>query len=123
MKQGFEKKLGEKLRIAREYLDLTQEQVANLMKIGRDAIIRIEKGIRKVSTEELISFSKIYNISVEELINDDRQPNYEQQAFARGFENLSENDKKEILDLIKLKNELKNKNSKRVFRLNSRTGS
>lgn len=109
MKQGFEKKLGEKLRIAREYLDLTQEQVANLMKIGRDAIIRIEKGIRKVSTEELISFSKIYNISVEELINDDRQPNYEQQAFARGFENLSENDKKEILDLIKLKNELKNK--------------
>lgn len=104
MKQGFEKKLGNKLRITREFLDLTQEQVAKLMEIGRDAIIRIEKGIRKVSTEELIKFSKIYNISVDELINDDNKINHTQQAFARGFEKLSEKDKKEILDLIKFKN-------------------
>lgn len=109
MEEKFEKILGERLRTAREYLELTQEHVAEIMNIGRDAIIRIEKGTRKVSTEELMKFSKLYRVSIEDLINKTDETYYTEQAFARGFEKLSEKDKKEILDLIKYKNEIKNK--------------
>lgn len=33
----------------------------------RDAIIRIEKGERKIDLQELINFAKLYNISLDEL--------------------------------------------------------
>ena len=102
------KKIGEKLRKAREYLSLTQAQVANILNVGRDAIIRIENGTRKIDAEELSRFSQLYKISVDELINTE-QHIYTESAFARGFEKLSDKDQKEILNLIKLKNEYKNK--------------
>lgn len=102
-------KVGNKLRKAREYLDLTQEQVASILNLGRDAIIRIEKGIRKVSADELNNFSMLYKISMEEILNDNSYVTTEQ-AFARGFETLSVKDQKEILDLIRLKNDYKNRN-------------
>lgn len=102
-------KVGNKLRKAREYLDLTQEQVASILNLGRDAIIRIEKGIRKVSADELNNFSMLYKISMEEILNDNSYVTTEQ-AFAREFETLNVKDQKEILDLIRLKNDYKNRN-------------
>lgn len=108
MKEFDYKKIGLKLRKAREYLDLTQEQVANILKIGRDAIIRIEKGTRKVSAEELSNFSRLYKISMEEIVNE-KNYSINDQAFARGFDELSEQDQIEVLNLIKLKNDFKKK--------------
>ena len=108
MKKVNYKKVGEKLRRAREYLCLTQAQVAAILNLGRDAIIRIENGTRKIDAEELSKFSELYKISIEEIINMDTTV-YTENAFARGFEKLSEQDKKEILNLIKLKNEYKSK--------------
>lgn len=102
-------KIGSKLRKAREYLELTQEEVADIIGLGRDAIIRIEKGTRKVSTEELARFSKLYMLSTDELLNNDKNIDYSVQAFARGFEKLSDKDKNEIINLIKFKNEIKEK--------------
>lgn len=108
MKEVNYKKVGEKLRKAREYLKLTQEQVANILNIGRDAIIRIEKGSRKIDAEELSKFSILYKISMEDIL-DCSVHVYNESAFARGFDKLSEKDQKEILDLIKLKNDYKKK--------------
>ena len=65
------KKIGERLRKLRNYMDLTQEQVADILGIGRDAILRIENGKRKIDLQELMSFSKLYKISIEELIEDE----------------------------------------------------
>jgi transcriptional regulator with XRE-family HTH domain len=101
------KKIGLKLKKAREYLSLTQEQVASIIGCGRDAIIRIENDNRKVTADELYSFSKIYGISVDELINDEYNVNYSHQVLARGFDSLTEKDQQEILNLIKFKNEYK----------------
>lgn len=101
------KKIGEKLRQLREYMGLTQNQVASILEVGRDAIIRIEKGIRKIDIQELIKFSKLYSISIDELIKNETENQYKQEMFARGFGSLSEKDKKEILDLIKYKNKIK----------------
>ena len=107
------KQIGNKLYKLRKYMDLTQAQVADILNIGRDAVIRIEKGNRKININELIKFSKLYNISMEELIEEDSKNMYSQAAFNSGFNNLSFKDKKEILDLIKVKNRIKqNKNNK-----------
>ena len=108
MKEIDYKKIGLKLRKAREYLKLTQEQVANILNIGRDAIIRIERGNRKIDAEELSKFSILYKISMDEIL-DLNTHIYTESAFARGFDKLSIKDQKEILDLIKLKNDYKNK--------------
>lgn len=62
-----DEKVGKYLKKIREDLKLTQEEVANKLNLGRDAIIRIENGIRKISVEELNKFSKIYNVSLDEL--------------------------------------------------------
>ena len=110
MKELNYKKIGERLRKLRKYMGLTQEQVAEILSVGRDAILRIEKGNRKIDLQELISFSKLYNISMDELTTDEHTINSSDVAFARGFNELSEKDKKEIISLIEYKNILKSQN-------------
>ena len=60
--------LGINLRKLREHLKLTQEEVASELNLGRDAIIRLEKGTRKISAEELAKIASLYNISPEDLM-------------------------------------------------------
>lgn len=110
MKELNYKKIGERLRKLRKYMGLTQEQVAEILSVGRDAILRIEKGDRKIDLQELMTFSKLYNISMDELTMEEHTINSSDVAFARGFNELSEKDKKEIISLIEYKNILKSQN-------------
>lgn len=109
MKELNYKKIGERLRKLRKYIGLSQEQVAEILNVGRDAILRIEKGERKIDLQELINFSKLYNITIDELTMDEQTINANEIAFARGFKKLSEKDQKEIISLIEYKNILKTK--------------
>jgi glucose-1-phosphate thymidylyltransferase len=63
-----DKMIGEKLKRIREKLGLTQSEVANSLNIGRNAIIRIEKGTRKISVAEFEKIAKIYNIDAKEIL-------------------------------------------------------
>lgn len=110
MKELNYKKIGERLRKLRKYMGLTQEQVAEILSVGRDAILRIEKGDRKIDLQELMNFSKLYNISMDELTMEEHTINSSDVFFARGFNELSEKDKKEIISLIEYKNILKSQN-------------
>ena len=110
MKELNYKKIGERLRKLRKYMGLTQEQVAEILSVGRDAILRIEKGDRKIDLQELMNFSKLYNISMDELTMEEHTINSSDVSFARGFNELSEKDKKEIISLIEYKNILKSQN-------------
>lgn len=56
--------LAARLRIAREKLGLTQEQVAESIKVPRTAIVQIEAGNRKVSTLELASLAEVYGRTI-----------------------------------------------------------
>lgn len=107
MKELNYKKIGERVRKLRKYMGLTQEQVAEILGLGRDAILRIEKGERKIDLQELMNFSKLYNISMEDLTAEEHIINSSDVVFARGFNELSEKDKKEIINLIEYKNILK----------------
>lgn len=97
------KNSGEKLRAAREFLGLTQEQVASALNMTRNIIVNIENNNRTIKSDELYKFSKLYGISMEEIVAGDKSADISIPMFARCFESLSEKDKQEILNLIEFK--------------------
>ncbi len=58
------RRLGDRLREARKYLGLKQEEVANYLKIPRTALTDIENGQRKVEAIELTRLARLYRQSV-----------------------------------------------------------
>ena len=58
------KQLGERLKEARKYLGLKQEEVARYLKIPRTALTDIENGQRRVEAIELTRLAKLYRQSV-----------------------------------------------------------
>ena len=67
--------------------------------------MQIENGNRKVSTDELAKFSKLYGVSLDYLLGtQSNSSNIE--GFTRGFEGLSEQDQEEILNLITFKKQM-----------------
>ena len=101
------KNCGEKLRAAREFLGLTQDQVASTLNLTRNIIVNIENNKRSIKADELYKFSKLYGVTMEEIVSDETKIDINDQVFARGFNNLSEKDKQEIINLIKFKNDYK----------------
>lgn len=95
----------ERLKESREMLHLTQNYVARVIGIPRTAIVQIENGNRKVSTDELVKFSKLYGVSSDYLLGT-QTDNSSIEVFTRGFEGLSEQDQEEILNLIAFKKQM-----------------
>ena len=61
--------LAERLREAREYVGLSQDEVATKLGLTRPAVTNIESGSRKVSATELSAFAKLYGRSLDYLVN------------------------------------------------------
>ena len=53
---------------------MSQDALARSMKLPRPAISQIESGARKIATDELISFSQIFHVTVDDLINPGKEP-------------------------------------------------
>jgi transcriptional regulator with XRE-family HTH domain len=102
----MEKTLNIRLKEARKALGMSQGYVANLMDLHRSVITAIELGTRKVTSDELKVFSELYGLTMDELMYG-TDINVDEKIFARSFSELSEIDKKEILNLIEFKNRLK----------------
>jgi transcriptional regulator with XRE-family HTH domain len=58
--EGERRRLGEKLRQAREYLGFSQDEVATFLKVPRTAITNIEGGQRRVEAIELKRLAELY---------------------------------------------------------------
>ncbi len=65
------KQLGERLREARKYLGLKQEEVAAYLKIQRTALSDIESGQRRVEALELTRLAKLYQQPVSYFTGED----------------------------------------------------
>ena len=78
------KNIGKLLKSIRESKDLTQEKVGKDLKIGRDAVIKIEKGTRKVRADELKKFENYYNVSVDDLMKSKKNSNIKGIILAGG---------------------------------------
>lgn len=65
---GDPKALGEKLQSARKALGLTQQWVAEHLKIARTTLTAIEKGERVIRPDELVQLAQLYNEPVNRLL-------------------------------------------------------
>jgi transcriptional regulator with XRE-family HTH domain len=100
--------LHERIKKARTDLHLSQEYVANYLGVKRTAIVEIESGKRSVKAEELRQFSRLFRISADLLLEGDETPLSDDELL-RGFTELDDADRQEILNLIKFKKMMKNK--------------
>ena len=93
--------LGERLRESREFLGLSQQDVAQLLKLTRPAVTNIETGKRKVSTLELREFARLYRKPYDWLIGEssDSAPAEDEatQALYRTTSELSDRDRAQLL--------------------------
>ena len=105
----MKKTINERVREARKKLNLSQNYVAEYLGVNRNAIIEIESGKRKISSDELLKFSNLFLISTDELLKGRKieEPGF---VFTRKFEALDEKDQEEILNLIEFKRMLKQRN-------------
>jgi transcriptional regulator with XRE-family HTH domain len=93
--------LGERLKEAREYLGLKQDDVAKKLGIPRSALSNIEAGSRKVDAIELAQLAKLYQRPVAWFTGEDSSdtPNKmpeEVAHVARAAAMLSQQDRQEL---------------------------
>lgn len=65
------KRLGERLREAREYLGFSQEEVAKFLGVPRSAVSNVETGSRKIDALELKKLGGLYKRPVSHFTGDD----------------------------------------------------
>ena len=94
------KNLGARLREAREYLGLSQDEVARVVAIPRPAISLVESGQRKVDALELKKFAELYQRPVADFTGDvdaDTPMPETVQYLARAASKLADVDQAELL--------------------------
>lgn len=65
------RRLGERLREAREYIGYSQDEVAAFLRVPRTAVTNMESGARKVEALELSRLAELYRKTVGYLIESD----------------------------------------------------
>lgn len=89
--------LGKRLKEAREYVGITQEDAASHLKVRRSAISEMEAGKRGVGALEMKSLAALYERPTSWFTGEVEQHMAEDVAFlARTVSELSENDKGEL---------------------------
>ena len=68
--RGERMKFNEKLQKIRKDHNITQEGLADRLSVSRQAVSKWESGVSYPDTDKLIQISKMFNISLDELIND-----------------------------------------------------
>jgi transcriptional regulator with XRE-family HTH domain len=93
--------LGERLKAAREYVGLSQEDVARHLAIPRSGLSHIESGQRKVDAIELTRLAKLYQRSVDWFTGEESSSSVELPAdvahVARAAAGLSSQDREELV--------------------------
>ena len=88
--------LGARLKEAREYIGLKQEQVAGHLGIPRTAVSDIEKGKRNVSALELKKLARLYQRPVQHFTGDEPAAPPDLAFLARTASSLSTSDRQEL---------------------------
>jgi transcriptional regulator with XRE-family HTH domain len=98
-------RLGARLKAAREYLGLSQQEVAQAIEgLSRSAISLIESGQRNVTASELKSLAALYEKPMAELTGAENIPELPEEAsfVARQMTKLSAQDRAEVVRFTEL---------------------
>ena len=91
-----QQQLASRLREAREYVSLLQEDVARALDIPRASVSALESGKRRVSSLELRRLARLYRRPVGWLLGEDLDIDMSEPLF-RATASLSANDKEQVL--------------------------
>ena len=61
--------IADNIKIIREQKGLKQIEVANHIGVDKSAYSKIEKGLRSVAVEELQKMAKLFNMSIDQIVN------------------------------------------------------
>lgn len=92
--------VGERLRAAREYLNFSQQHVADRTGIPRTAISDIERGARKVDSLELRKLARFYRRPISYFLDEDAEAAIADHAaamLARALSPLSDGDREQVV--------------------------
>ena len=89
--------LAQRLRFAREYIGMLQEDVATALDIPRASVSAIESGKRRVSSLELRRLGRLYRRPVAWLLEEEGAELEVDAPLARVTEALSDHDKRQVL--------------------------
>ena len=102
----FYENLGSRLRNYLNHYNIPLEYVKKVMKQHRETVYMTLDGRRKLSALELLNYSKLLKVSIDELVDNDPKY-YLDEAFIKEYQKLSIEDKKEMYDFCRFKNMLK----------------
>lgn len=92
--------MAQRLREAREYVGLSQDDVAKALNLSRPAVTNIESGTRKVEALELDKLATLYRQNVNYLLTGEESigsaPTQQLAFLARALNGLSEKDVAEV---------------------------
>lgn len=99
-----QKQLGEKIRELRKKLGFTQDFVAQTLDIGRQALLTIEAGKRKIDTYELFKLSDLFGVEIKELLSGKVSVTSFDDAIleCRKNESISEKGKRGLIEFQKI---------------------
>ncbi len=72
MDKTINKKLAKRIKALREETGLSQQELAKLLGISRPTISQIENDERKITAEELKKLSDIFNVSSDDILNQEK---------------------------------------------------
>ena len=93
MSEEFRKKVGDRFKIARKYLKLTQQELGEVLGCSQSKIKDIEKGRLMIVPETAVILSKEYDVSLDWLYSGTGE-------MFGSFHGLSDKDKDYINSLI-----------------------
>ena len=102
----FYEDLGRRLRNYINHYNISLEHIKKIMKVHRETVYMTLDGRRKLSALELLNYSKLLKVSIDELVDNDPKY-YLDEAFIKEYQKLSIEDKKEMYDFCRFKNMLK----------------
>lgn len=99
----------ERIKMLRTQMHLSQNYVSAHLGVGRSTYAQMENGKRKILAEDIPKLSALFGVSADSLINyaaTDRPA----AELARRIEFLDKRDQEEILNLIKFKEDMRERN-------------
>jgi len=74
MNEIIYKKISQRVKKLRAQKGISQQELAKILRVSRPTVSQIESGERKISADELVKLAKIFNISVEGLLDFKKEP-------------------------------------------------
>lgn len=97
------KHIGETIAKYRQDAGLTQNDVAEKLEIGYEAVSRMERGVVMPTVERLVELAEIFNCEAADLLTKSSNRTEDQAVQIHGMlSTLEENDRKLILQIVEM---------------------